>query len=719
MKFIVKALLVLAVALPTGGAVAHAITTLQAERSDVDTTYSSTRTTYTMEGGGYTFKINRKNLRFTIQKGDVVFNSGETLEDDEEITSLRAGFLESAVSIWGLNSSGGESNFAIFDGNHSAVTETKVEEMDGGLVAHITVLDGRKTDPTLSLTFDLEYRLESDGLSMALTNAVDQGSKNVLSAVALYPGFDMSYGHYDGTFLLPDGSGALIDLSTPTHAQSPFSLRTYGNDIGISTSSRSYTSSEQLAWPMYGHYDAEKAMMVTIEEGQEYSELNAKVAGMSDNYNASYFRFVLRDTTYQYLGMSESSKKPIPQSVPNSFTPRIHYHLYDETMDYNGLAKKYREYLIGKGLLAKNEGSAPKMRLEFLMGDSKKALFGKEYVRMTSSDFVREKVGDLASTRGDLVVDLKGYSAGGYENSYPNCFPVEGRLGDIGHMTSSLKQIGVDVNFRVDALRSFADSRGDLARNESQKLIATSDYVDGTGMTFYRLNPDSTSNIVASYGQQIQSLGGAGASFTSLGYDLYSTHYRSEFTRSQSIASYADTLSKFPLKAALRKPNLYALPYADSIIDAAVGSSSFVIETESVPFQSLVLSGYAPLYSPALNLYELGSSGLLRLLDYNILPSYLLTENTAMDLIDSPASSYLYSSKYDVWEEDIKESYDCVVAPLKEVAGQAFESRKKIAANVYLNEYESGAKIVINYGNSAYSYGGKEVKASSFEVFKA
>ena len=717
MKILVKTLLILGILVPSGGAIVHASIQSSQNANSEDASISKTLTTYTMTAGDLSMTLNRKNLHFTITKGGQTFSSGETRDDDEEITSLRAGFLESAASLTALNSTAGESTFALFDGNHAAVTKVNVEELDGGLVAHVTTEDGRKNAPSLSLGFDIEYRLEKDGFSIALTNIEDKGSQNVLSAITLYPGFDMSYGHCEQTYLIPDGSGALIDVSSPSHARSALSMRTYGRDIGISPTSRSFTSSEQLAWPMFGRYGGGKSFLVTVEEGQEYSELNAKVAGMSDNYNTAYFRFILRDTTYQYFGLSESSKKPMPQANPNEFTPRLHYHLYDEDMDYAGLAKKYQTYLEEKGLLTKQDVAA-KMRLEFLMGDSKKALFGKDYVPMASARFVQEKVLALADKRSEICVDFKGYTAGGYDESYPDTFPVDGRIGDLSTVAARLSEVGVDVGYRVDTLRSFSSSRGDLARNASQKLISTSDYVDGSGSTFYRLSNSGTRRVIDALPGSLNGLHAKGASFTSIGFDLYSTHYQDVATRSSAIKSYQDALAAFPLKRSIRKPNLYMLPYADEVLDAIPSSSNFLIETESVPFQSLVLSGYKPMYAPALNLYELGSAGVLKLIDYNLLPTYLLTESTAMDLIDSPASSYLYSSKYDVWEEELKETYDQVVNTLKQVQGEKFVSRTRLASGLYVNEYESGTRIVINYSSDAHNYLGHEIAPSSSEVIK-
>ena len=493
-------------------------------------------------------------------------------------------------------------------------------------------------------------------------------------------------------------------------------MRTYGRDIGISASSRTFYSSEQLAYPMFAQYEPNKAMMVTVEEGEEYSELNTKVAGMYDNYNISYFRFILRDTTYQYYGLSESSRKPVPQAEANAFSPRLHYHLYDEDLDYSGIARKYQRYLLDKEILTEASGIKAKMRLEFLMADSKKALFGKDYVRMSSADFIRSKMNDLLTERKDFTLDLKGFSSNGYEGCYPQSFPVDGRLGDLNGLAKELRQSEIEVNYRVDMMRSFSSDRGDLGRNMSQKLISTSDYVDGGDSAFYRLTPKASSDLLKGLANDLQAAQASGADFTSIGFDLYSTHYRETYTRTDAIKLYQEAMGNFPLKRSVRKPNLYALPYADELLEAPLSCSNFLIETESVPFQSLVLSGYKPLYGPSLNLFELGAKGMLRLVENNIYPAYLLTENSAMDLVDSPASSYLCSSKYDVWEEEMKAAYDLVIKTLKQVEGKKFLSHKKLAPNVYLSEYESNLAILVNYGSASYSYGGKVVAANSCEV---
>ena len=105
------------------------------------------------------------------------------------------------------------------------------------------------------------------------------------------------------------------------------------------------------------------------------------------------------------------------------------------------------------------------------------------------------------------------------------------------------------------------------------------------------------------------------------------------------------------------------------------------------------------------------------MVDYNICPSYLLTERDTTELIDSPASSYIYSSIYDVWKSDIINSYNKVIPALKAIAGATFIKREKLDKQVYKNTYDNGKYIIINYSNNPVEVEGKMVPALSSEVF--
>ena len=718
MKILTKLIILASIALPVGASATVAGVKMYQNNLTTENNIDIDGDYYVLSNDDYTLRLNCTDLKFTIAKGTVTWNSGEIKDEDrEEITSLREAFLTSPVTIYSYNSSGGESSFSLFDTNHPVTPRIIVKE--NKITAKISVTDGRKAEPTLKLSFSINYSLQKDGLEISITDIVEEEAKNTLSKMAIYPGFGMSHKLTpNGYFLIPDGSGALVDLSVPTHGQSAIQLRTYGNDMGISTIGRNYYSPEQLSMPMYAIYDNEKALMTTVESGQEYSELNSKVAGMIDDYNCSYFRFIFKDTTYQYMGISETNRKAVPQKTTNQFNPVLHYHLYDEKLEYYDLAKKYRSYLLDNHLLNEQKNNDISLKLEFLMAENKKALFGKETINMTSTSYIKDKIKDLLSVGNDLSVSLRGYSSGGYGGSYPYSFPVSSS-NEYSSLGKYLSDNGVDLNYTVDVVRSFSKDHGSkLAMNMSQKLISSSDYVNGTNSSFYRLNPGESVSLVKNYSQKIKSSHGQGIDFTSLGFDLFSTYYHEENTRTSSIEKLTDGLKDLEIKANMRKPNLYMFPYVKSYLDAPTSSSGYMMESESIPFLSMVLSGYKSFYSSPINLNYLGEKQLLEMIDYNIYPSYLLTEKDTTKLIDSPTSSYIYSSVYDVWKEDIINSYNKVINTLKQVSGASFVKRELIDNRVYKNSYDNGKYIVINYSANPVVVNGREVKGLSSEVFE-
>ena len=663
--------------------------------------------------GTYTLKLDRSTLHFTVSSASHTWDSGSIDPSDESITSLREAFLVSPATIYSLSPTGGETSFSMFDSGHAPSTTVRLSSEPNGIRARISVIDGKRAAPSLSMTFNIHYLLEQDGLTLRIDGIEENPeSTNKLSRIALYPGFGSSYKLNPGYMLIPDGSGAIIDLSKKTDAQSALQLSTYGKDFAVNSSKRSYYAAEQLSLPMFGIAGEESSLMAVVESGQEYSELNAKVMGMADDYNCAYFRFLFRDVVYQYQGMDQF--KTVPQEVMNSFEPCVHYKLYDSALSYGEYASEYRSYLQGKNLLPKSSSSA-KLRLDFLMADSKKALFGEDLVKMTSADDVRNIVNELYSTGNRYEVSLRGYTAGGLSHSYPYSLPVDGAIGGnngVRALVSDLHDKGISTNLQVDMLRSLEGkgaSGNDLALNVSQKQVTTNDYVNGTSNEFQRLVPSKTVSLMKEYERRAGELGVDGFDFQSLGFDLYSTFFHEVNTRSQSKKAYIDAASAFELRRHMRKPNLYMLPYCEGYLDAPIGCSSFLIETESIPFLSMLLSGKVNLYSSPVNLNYLGQKQLLQMIDYGVCPSYLLTKEETMLLIDSPTSSFVHTSEYSLWKDDMTAAYSFVIDTLKQVDGATFSSREQISKDVYRNCYSNGKDIIVNYGSTPYEIGGKEV----------
>ena len=726
MKVLTKVLLVLAISTPLGAsAVTYAVKqNMEKNHEKADITSSSSE--FTMTGNGYTFTLSKKNMQFSISKGTQTWESGIVDEKDNETTYSRLGFLEGPISVSYMDAKAGEKAYYPFTSGSNGRLKTTMKNVsfsnsEDTIIATMKLFNGDNLEKSgFIITLNLNYQLADDGLKIWVDNIEEQSTSLILSKIWIYPGMGMSYKQVPEKILIPDGSGAIIDLSKRTHAKSSLTMSTYGKDMGIASSTRTIYSGEQLSMPMYAIYGQNKALMATVDSGQEYSELNAKVATMSDDYNAAYFGFNYREQTYKYTSLDENARQSLPQEKMNDFVPMVHYHLYDEGLEYYDVAKKYREYLIKENMLNDERYGDANVRLEFLMSENKKALFGNEVIKMTTANYIRNKVLGLTELGNDWTVSLKGYTSGGFGGSYPNTFPLEGKTGsssDYTHLATALGEKDIAVNYNVDVVRSFKSSGSSLAMNMSEMLISSYDYVNGTNQRFTRLTPTRSANLVKKQANNLNKLKGSGFDFTSIGYDLFSTYKNEKNTRSDSIVKYQNALKEFDKLKNVRKPNLYLYPYFQNYLDAPTSASKYMIETESIPFLQMVLSGYKGFYSSPINLNYLGEKQLLELVDYNIYPSYLLTEEDSIKLVDSPSSSYIYSSQYDIWESDLKNAYSAVIGKLKNVEGACFLKREQVANKVYKNTYDNNKCIIINYSSNTYTFNGKDIAPLSSEVF--
>ncbi len=163
------------------------------------------------------------------------------------------------------------------------------------------------------------------------------------------------------------------------------------------------------------------------------------------------------------------------------------------------------------------------------------------------------------------------------------------------------------------------------------------------------------------------------------------------------------------------QPNMYIWEYVDRYLDIPVYGSQFLIETDTVPFLQIVLSNTMELYAPYSNFSFYTEKDVLRMIDYNIYPSFILTEEPAHLLSDTNSRNF-YSTEYDLYVDLIDSIYNTVDDALGSVIGVNWINRVVLENGVILNEYANGTEIVINYTEDVIIYNGVNVEPLSYEV---
>ncbi|HRX45228.1 MAG TPA: DUF5696 domain-containing protein, partial [Acholeplasmataceae bacterium] len=106
---------------------------------------------------------------------------------------------------------------------------------------------------------------------------------------------------------------------------------------------------------------------------------------------------------------------------------------------------------------------------------------------------------------------------------------------------------------------------------------------------------------------------------------------------------------------------------------------------------------------------------MLRMIDYNVYPSFILTHDPAFELISTNSSNF-YSTEFALYEELIHDMYDMMNEAYEDVLNARWVDREIVQPGVIVNTYDNGVQIVINYTDEMVYVDTHAVTAQSYRV---
>ncbi len=544
----------------------------------------------------------------------------------------------------------------------------------------------------------------------------------------------------DGYILVPDGAGALIRFKQNDVSISNYTGFIYGRDITSTLTSNKvetdYLAPKQMTLPVFGlsqGNDTEAAFIAYATAGEEYMKVVARPHNNKTWYNFAYASFTLNESFFQTFNTNDEGFNTIRESVQvENYKIQYHFLAGDGSTDnlpasYVGMALAYRDYLEENGLgdLKSNQNQDIPLRLDFLMGDVRKDLFGYEDVVVTNLKDVESILGDM-NTAGlsNINSGLLGYRSGGLTASKIGSSSVSRKIGgksDMKSLVQTADSYGYDVSFITDytnitelqfnALFNLAP-----AKHISGKYLTYEIKDYQTINTYNLLRTDKALDWLESDVAYSTKLNMESITVNGLSNTLFS-EYKRGLTRSDNMDLVIEGISSIEnLKINASNPNAYLLPYVDRYLDTPAYSSHFLIETDTVPFLQLVLSSNIEMYATYGNFNITTYNDILRMIDFNIYPSFILTKEPSYLLEDTNSFIY-YSTQYDFYQDEIVEIYDDINNALKEVQNADWIGRTVLAEGVVMNTYSNGVEIIINYNDTDFN-GVTTVEANSYEVIK-
>lgn len=618
------------------------------------------------------------------------------------------------------------------------VLDVQFKAFDVRIKAHIYVLD---------TGFDVEIRdHEITGEDANYINYI-----NIMPFLGAYGGKQTEYNpatgawdipvlkpRHDGYVFVPDGSGALIDFKDYESSLSGYTGVVYGGDMAQYASNLQFVQSsvptKQPLMPVFGisYESLSKAFVSYATKGAEYMEIVSRPNDSSDSYNLT--NYTISFPRFLYNGRYSQVYNQAGDTFISAFEERNHYDLslnytfLEADPTYQGMANAYRAYLLSNNQLFLKEASVATtipLRVDFLMADAKKSLIGTEDVVVTTINDVDHILSDLADLGiTNINSGLYGYQQGGMtlgKKTAPNYSRAIGTAADFKRVVTQWQAQGVSISMaqNVAEINDVSSSLTNTANkhiNGQYMVMIDPMHVDGITNRTYYVRPVKVVDYIEKQLSAIKTMG-----FSDITYEGYTQWLYSDTSKNRSMT---DTIQRYQAVAQWIQqkyetnhvsPNQYLWAYTDRFLQTPMFNSQYIVETKTVPFLQMVLHGTMELYATYANFSFYEQKDLLKMIDYNTYPSFILTQEPAYKLQKTNAQDF-FSTEYAINQALIEQVYQTVSQALNPVMNATWVSRSEVMPNVFMNTYNNGVSILINYQTQAVNYAGHIVTAQSYQV---
>ena len=607
-------------------------------------------------------------------------------------------------------------------------------------------MEGHEEDESLSITIPLEYRLTDKGLEATVKAADIEEHGNVyISQIDVLQFFGAASNKAQGYILVPDGSGALINLNSGNQATA------YNQAIyDIDPVAQNYVVIEETECarlPIFGIKADDNAIFARITAGDAIASVNADVAGKLNNYNYAYASFNVREKELLNMFGVQGSKSDIPVVEKSLYKIDLsvsYSFLTKDDASYSGMARTYRKQLIDEGILKEtNQSESVPLYLDIIGGvEQKKHIMGIPYegvCAMTTYDEASEIVDNLYdSDITNLRLNYQGWFNGGIYHDVADKIKLIGSVGsksDLESLNKKLEDKGgklfMDVAFQkvsheskrftsvLEASKYYSGYVVELGATDPSTVRQTSNLEWYDEMIYYMISPKFLNRYVDKFASKITKYDVSGINLTDLGSVLTSDKKRSEFINRQQAENIV--IGQYEKLAETKKNlmetggNEYSLKYVSDIIDAPTSYSAYYIIDEQVPFYEMVIHGSISYSGEAFNLMDddLDDDFVLNCIEYGIAPRFTLSYKDPSKM-KYTSSADKYSVLYTTWLDKAKEMYGNINEALKDVDGSAMINHEKLDNGLIKVDYENGKTIYINKTSQDITVDGNTVKAKNY-----
>lgn len=654
--------------------------------------------------------------------------------------------LNEEEKYYELSDSAGEHNYSEITGYMETAGYT--QEMYAKEAEELGVDSSVSENSPAAFVIPVEYTLTEQGMKASiLTDKITSASANYhLTNIQLLPYFGSCGYSKDGWMLVPDGSGAIIDLEEKSAGT--YSQQIYGADQAVESSVKS-TIMQNAGLPVFALHNGDHAFFAEITGAKATATVNAETFGNEITQSHIYTDFNVQAFDSSDMGAlrNQAAFNLYAKEYVAEF-PEVTYTLFGErSTTYSDMANTYREQLIARGVLNERltETQALPVYLDFTGYETTDESFlgisvdGQEV--FSTIEEIEEALEELEK-RGvsGINVRLRSYGNGGIYNQVENGFDLQKQVGSV----KELKELAERLNgkgqklYLENNISTVYETGGSFkkmthaVRSLRKTVVEAFDYdlvarvKAEAEMEYYLVSPAYYRSLVENFfttmEKSCKSTDLFGYSWSDYGSKLYSDFHQStvyDRTQAEHAATEAVKAAKEYTKDVITDgSNSYVLSEASAMLNIPLRSSALSCESYSVPFYQMVVHGYKDYAGAPMNTGGDLDGNYLASIESGACLYYTFYTSGEEPLKTTQAGSLIYPTDVTASYATVEAQYQEFEEVFKNLRTQTIRSHERVADRVFVTTYEDGTRVAVNYNDSDATIGSRTIPAQGFSVWK-
>jgi len=678
--------------------------------------------------------------------GSVTYSNPLNADEDEKANKNNKNYLKSQMMVYYYNS---DVKSGSLDTYTQCIEKNQlaVESIENGVRFLYTVGSTTAKGDAIPIYFEipLEYRLDNDSLVVSIPASGIKEYGGFIYRIQLLRYMGAGHKNENGYMVVPNGSGSIINFNNGKLNSAAYSQYIYEIDPMVAN----YTTLENIdgaRLPIFGICREDRSLLVEIEDGATSSVVTADIAGKYNDYNYAYPIFVFRNVdNLRNFGSSSLDVFVMEEELYDMNATVRYTFLNKDYSGYDGLANYYREKLIAKGVLARQEdGGDLSFYYDVIGGVKENAHFlGVQRLNtfaMTTYEDAAAMADELAAAGiTNQVMNLQGWFNEGYYHDAPHDIRLVKDMGsksELEALNDKLAALGGTMYADVEFQRvTYADTgfnwSAESSRYYGAGYVASFGLVNPTTLRntsglgyaepqYDLMSPKFLPRYVEKFVKKIDNYDISGLSLRDLGSYLTSDKKRTNVIEREEaldvVLAQLDLIETTGKKLLVNKANAYSFGYAQGITNVPMGDNAFAIVDDNIPLYQMILHGCIDYSTDLLNYDDSEDMTLtvLQMIETGSAPHYVFTQENSSRMKNTGMNQF-YATTYDTWKNEAIDIYNRVNAALKYVSGAEIVGHE-INGDVRKITYSNGVTIYINYSDETESMDGKSFPAMSYEM---